>query len=191
MKYGKYTLGQIEALLNMIGGQKAINAVLAGKKRIVLEDVEWPEKFVASVVYAIPAMDELKRRFPAYVNPAFNDITFKPIKVCENISRETREVEFEYVYLGHDASNNEALAEIDKRSLRPALPEELLAFDAKYPKEMMRFPIAALGSEMNVSDDRCIACLWDDDDGRRLDLGWIDDDWYGLYRFLAVRKAFL
>ncbi|MFH1078588.1 MAG: hypothetical protein V1745_04920 [Patescibacteria group bacterium] len=144
--------------------------------------------FSVMVVYALPLMHELKRRFPGYVNPAYDGIVFKPIKVCEKVSRETREVKFEYVHLGRDASNEEVLAEMDKRVLRPALPEELLAFDAKYPEEMMKYPIVALGSETFVSGDRNVACLWSDGNGRNLDLAWFDGDWSGRGRFLAVRK---
>ncbi len=146
-------------------------------------------KFSALVVYAIPAMDELKRRFPAYVNPSFGqDITFEPIKVCENISRETREVEFEYVHLDRDASNDEVLAEIDKRGLRPALPEELFAFNATYPEEMTKFPIVALGSGADVCGHCNVAYLWCTDPGRSLDLNYVDFGWHDHYRFLAVRK---
>ncbi|MFA6447162.1 MAG: hypothetical protein WCW31_02790 [Patescibacteria group bacterium] len=146
-------------------------------------------EFVAPVVYTIPAMDELKRRFSGYVNPAYEGIAFEPIKVCEKVSRETCEVEFEYVHLGHDASNDEVLAEIDKRGLRPALPEELLGFAEKYPDEQLKHPIVALGSVTSVDGDRRVAYLWGDGDGRGLRLGWVDFDWSGDYRFLAVRKV--
>ncbi|MFA6446671.1 MAG: hypothetical protein WCW31_00245 [Patescibacteria group bacterium] len=188
MKYGKYTLGQVEAVFNMIGGETAVDAVLSRTKRIALEDVGQPEKFVALVVYAIPAMDELKRRFPDYVNQAYDGIAFKPIKACENVIRETREVEFEYVCMNRNASYEEVLAEIDKRGLRSALPEELLALDAKYPEEKIKFPMVALGSETDVDGHRNVACLWSDGAGQRLRLVWFDSDWHGNDRFLCVRK---
>ncbi len=146
------------------------------------------QQFVAQVVYAIPAIDGLKRRFPSGVIFNFNGISFKPIKACKNVSRETREVTFELVHLGHDASNDAVLAEIDKRGLRPALPEELLAFDAIYPGEMAKFPIAALGSETSVNNYHHVVCLWLDGLGRSLFLGWIGNGWDDFFRFLAVRK---
>ncbi len=194
MKYGKYTLGQIEAIFNMIGGETAVDSVLAGERKINLAYFEpaissdQPKKFVATVVYTcIPLMDELRRRFPAFVDQAFSDIVFKPIKVCKKISRETREVEFEYVHLDHGASNDEVLAKIERHGLRPALPEELFAFDAKYPEEMTKFRIVALGSETKAYPQQVVYLLHDDR-GRKLNLhpialGWDDRCW-----FLCVRK---
>jgi hypothetical protein len=144
--------------------------------------------FVAQVVYAIPAMDELKRRFPAYVNPGYDRVVFEPITVCEKISRVAREVEFEYVHLGCDASNATALSEIDKRCLRPALPEELFGFDVKYPEEMKKHPIVALGSTVSIRGKRYVAYLLDDTHGRELCLFWVVRVWTGDNRFLAVRE---
>ncbi len=147
------------------------------------------QQFIAQVVYAIPAMDELRRRFPTRVDPAYEGISFKHIKACENVSRETREVTFELVHLGHDASNDAVLTELDKRKLRPALPEELLAFDAMYPGEMAKFPIGALGSETRVDGDHYVACLWGGVvNGRDLGLHYSGCGWNNLYRFLAVRE---
>ncbi len=145
--------------------------------------------FRVNVVYAIPAMNELKRRFPAYVNPAYDGIAFKPIKVCEGVSRETREIEPEYVHLERHVSNDAALAEIDKRGLRPCLPEELIAFGDAYPKEQRKFPIVALGSGAGVDGDRRVACLWDGGNGRGLRLVSVGDGWSVLCRVLAVRKS--
>jgi len=150
--------------------------------------MEEKKPFVARVVYAIPAMDELKRRFPGNVSQAYVGIAFRPIKVCEKVSRETREVEFEYVHMGRDASNDAVLAEMDKRGLRPALPEELFSFDAKYPEEMTKYMyIVALGSEAIVVDHRRVACLWGGG-SRGLSLSCVGVGWDEGCWFLAVRK---
>jgi hypothetical protein len=146
-------------------------------------------RFSAKVVYAIPAMDELRRRFPAYVNPAYDGIVFQPIKVCENVSRETREVEFEYVDLDRSGGKDESLAAIDKRGLRPALPEELIAFNEAYPEEMTKFPIAALGSKTEVNSFTSCVAMMSGVSGRSvLGLGWYEDWWDAGCRFLFVRK---
>lgn len=152
------------------------------------EQPKLAQVFRVKVVYAIPAMGDLKRRFPAYVNPDFDGIAFTPIKVCEGVSRETREIEPEYVHLERYVSNDAALAEIDKRGLRPCLPEELIAFGDAYPEEQRKFPIVALGSGASVRGDRSVAYLWDVNGGRRLSLGSVDGVWRDDYRFLAVRK---
>ncbi|MFH1621226.1 MAG: hypothetical protein ABIB04_04030 [Patescibacteria group bacterium] len=144
--------------------------------------------FSAPIVYVQPEFEELKRRFPAYVNPDYKGKRFDPIERCKAVSKENREVAFEYVHLDRDASTDEVLAEMDRKGLRPALYEELLGFAEKYPDEQRKYPIVALGSEAYVDGDRYVACLWDDYDGRNLYLHWLDDGWDGIVRFLAVRK---
>jgi len=146
--------------------------------------------FSAQVVYAQPEFEELKRRFPAYVNPDYKGKRFDPIERCKTASMAIgdREVAFEYVHMGRDASTDEVLAEMDRKVLRPALYEELLGFAEKYPDEQRKYPIVALGSETDVSGGRHVACLWDDDGGRCLGLHWVGYGWCGYCRFLAVRK---
>lgn len=144
--------------------------------------------FLVPVLYVQPEFEELKRRFPSYVNPDYKGRRLDPIERCKAVSEENREVAFEYVLLDRDASTDEVLAEIDRKGLRPALYEELLGFAEKYPDEQWKYPIVALGSETLVHGYRNVAYLWHDDDGRSLYLSWIDDDWNVLYRFLAMRK---
>jgi hypothetical protein len=144
--------------------------------------------FSAPVVYVQLTSKELKRRFPAYVKPDYKGKRFHPIERCKGVSTENREVAFEYVHMDRDASTDEVLAEMDRRSLRPALYEELLGFAEKYPDEQRKYPIVALGSESGVRGDRHVAYLWYDDRGRCLLLYWIDYDWRVTFRFLAVRK---
>ncbi|MEO5927844.1 MAG: hypothetical protein ABIO72_03935 [Patescibacteria group bacterium] len=145
-------------------------------------------KFTALVTYVQPEFEELQRRFPAYVNPDYKGKRFDPIERCKGVSKENREVAFEYVHLDRDASTDEVLAEMDRKGLRPALYEELLSFAEKYPDEQRKYPIVALGSEALVGGDRSVACLWLDGDGRGLRLSWVDDGWGDHCRFLAVRK---
>ena len=144
--------------------------------------------FSAPIVYVQPEFEELTRRFPAYVNPDYKGKRFDPIERCKAVSKENREVAFEYVHMDRDASTDEVLAEMDRKGLRPALYEELLGFAEKYPDEQRKFPIVALGSEADVRGDRHVAFLWSGDDGRSLGLSWVGLGWYDRYRFLAVRK---
>ena len=144
--------------------------------------------FSAQVAYIQPEFEELKRRFPAYVDPDYKGKRFDPIERCKAVSKENREVAFEYVHMDRAASTDEVLAEMDREGLRPALYEELLGFAEKYPDEQRKRPTVALGSETDVGRDRHVAYLGRDGDGRRLGLRWIDRGWNGRYRFLAVRK---
>lgn len=144
--------------------------------------------FSAQIVYDQPEFEELQRRFPAYVNPEYKGKRFDPIERCKAVSKENREVAFEYVHMGRDASTNEVLAEMDRRGLRPALYEELLGFAEKHPDELRKYSIVALGSGTYVGAHPFVACLWPVDPGRGLRLAYFDQDWSDFYRFLAVPK---
>ncbi len=148
------------------------------------------QPMTAFVYYVQPEFEELKRRFPNYVNPDYKGKRFDPIERCKNVSRKNREVVFEYVHMDRerDASTDEVLAEMDRKGLRPVLYEELLGFAERYPDEQWKFPIGALGSESLVDGGYDAACLWSDGCGRSLGLCWIDRGWAGNWRFLAVRK---
>jgi hypothetical protein len=143
--------------------------------------------FTAFVKYEQPSLEELERRFPI-VAPYYKGKRFDPIERCKGVSKENREVAFEYVHMDRNASVDAVLAEMDRLGLRPALYEELLGFAAQYPDEQRKYPIVALGSETRVGGFRSVACLWGDGPGRSLGLRWVDGDWHDYYRFLAVRK---
>lgn len=145
--------------------------------------------FSAPIVYVQPEFEELKRRFPAYVDPDYMGKRFDPIKRCKVVSKENRDVDFEYVHnMDKYASTNEVLAEMDRKRLRPALYEELLGFAEKYPDEQRKYPIVALGSESCVRSGRSVACLWSVGDKRGLSLLWLGFGWLDHCRFLAVHK---
>ncbi|MBP9869778.1 hypothetical protein KBC59_04450 [Patescibacteria group bacterium] len=152
------------------------------------------QPMTAFVNYVQPEFEELKRRFPAYVDPDyFAGLRFDPIECCKAVSKENREVAFEYVYMGRESSIDETddkvLAEMDRLGFRPALYEELLGFAEKYPDEQRKYPIVALGSVALVHVRlRGVACLWGNGDDSYLDLCWSGCGWNDDDRFLAVRK---
>lgn len=93
------------------------------------------------------------------------------------------------VHLDKVATTDEALAELDRRGLRPAKIEELLALGAARPELQKEFPIVALGSRfVSRRGGRFFAYLGWFGNGRKLDLGWDGSGWRGVCRFLAVRK---
>lgn len=177
------------------------------------------ESFTAFVTYEQPTYKELKCRFP-HDEPGLNpnvDLSYKdrrlnPIKLCKDISRESRELVFEYVCLdlgseiglgGVDEVPTEIIAEMIRRGLRPALYEELLSFAEKFPHEQQEGNIIALGSEMRIGGEcplfrgsQAFACLqgsrpsrYGDYPGRR-SLNWVcfDRGMASRHRFLAVRE---
>lgn len=99
------------------------------------------------------------------------------------------DVEIELVHLDRDISTDDALAELDKRGLRPANPAELLAFGATFPEVQREFPVIALGQFWrNPHGLRDVVCLGGHGCGRDAHLGWIDGGWNRRCRFAGVRK---
>jgi len=101
-----------------------------------------------------------------------------------------QEVELELVHLNREASTEEVLEELDRRGLRPARIEELLALGAKHPELQKQFPIIAFGSVWrDPGGYRCVPCLGWGVSERGLSLGYDDGlRWGDLCRFPAVRK---
>lgn len=201
----KATLSQVLEFGQMCAGgvydRNTVGAIL--EKRIAIKayrsEVEGGP-FRAKVIYIHPTFDELKRRFPAYVDPDFKsdykDRRFFPIKYCKAVYEEVRgqsagsKVAFKYLHMNRGMSTREVLAEVERRGFRPAFYEELLGFAEKYPDEQRKFPIAALGSTANVRGLRYAAELHHEDEGgRSLNLSQFPSwDWGTLTRFLVVRK---
>lgn len=144
----------------------------------------------APVVYVQPEFEELKHWFQAFVHPVYKDNRFDPIWRCKAVSRENREVVFEYVYMGHVAFTDEVLAKMDCMGLRPALYEELLGFAKKYSDKQYKHPfIVALGSGVNMRGNCEVACLCSGiGSNRALNLCYFENAWHDCYWFLAVRE---
>jgi len=147
-------------------------------------------QFSARVLYVQPEYYELYRQFSGNISPTLEHVRFNRIHCCWDVSRETRVITFELLHLGHEASYEEVLAEMDKRGLRPALYEELLAFTAKYPDEHMKGNLAALGSELS-SKKRAVIQITNLSGGRRLGFDYtfsLNKMAHSSDRFLAVPK---
>jgi hypothetical protein len=124
---------------------------------------ESPSKtFSTTVQYIQPAYETLKKHFPS-VQPGYAGTIFKqtcPVLAtkedpCRIVSHETREVQFEIVSLQREfLEPAQVQQEMDRRGLRPAIYEELIAFGIAYPEELKNHFIIALGSRgYNYSDE--------------------------------------
>ena len=146
----------------------------------------------AFVKYVQPSYEELRHQFPqsrCIVFSGYERTRLAPIERCKTVSKQSREVTFEYVYMGRKASSDEILAEMDRKGLRPALYEELLGFAEKYNSEQWTYPLVALGS-LGITRGCRVACVywslvtstW------FLDMPFFSTNWRDEYRFLAVRE---
>ena len=89
------------------------------------------------------------------------------------------------VHLNKVASTAEVLAVIAKRNLRPAMNAELLAYGATYPETQCKHPIVALGQSARIGGHVYSPYLNENDDKRKLNLNYVENDWNDNCRFLA------
>lgn len=119
------------------------------------------------------------------------EIVDKEVESCQGVSRENREVVFEYVCLGRLATEDEAIAEMIHRGLRPALIEEGLCFAKQFPNEQRKFDISIIGSILlgPRNSYRTTARLRYSELGRQIQLAIFRDGRFEQEtRFLAVRE---
>lgn len=96
------------------------------------------------------------------------------------------DTEYKLVCLEREASTDEVEAEIKRRGLVSADLADLLLYVRKNPNKQREFPIVALGPRWQLSDGRwCSPYVRGWRGERHLDLRCREDDWHGLYRFLA------
>lgn len=118
-----------------------------------------------------------------WVNGSITDDNFPQEKTG------VEEVEIELVHFNRDISTDNVLSELDRLSLLPANPAELLAFGAVFPNVQRKFPIVALGQYWRNPDGyRYVVCLDEDGIERGALLNWIGGDWDRRCRFAGLRK---
>jgi hypothetical protein len=102
---------------------------------------------------------------------------------------EVVETKLELVHLNKVASTKEVEAYLEENGFRPATLEELLAFGATFPDVQREYPVVALGSSwVHRYGFRDVPYLHRRGSERNLNLSWGDSLWFGICRFLAVRK---
>ncbi len=158
------------------------NARAEPKTTCVETTTDASASFEVTVDYKTPSFKELNEAFD-WVDPSFEKAVFKKFG-----DQTPRKIVFEYLQFNKPISSNQVFLEADKRNLRPATFEELVAFAAAYPLEQRKFPIVALSSVAQVDGNPSVAFLGQGDDGRGLDLLWAGNDWFVHIRFLVARK---
>ncbi len=169
MKYNELTLGQIEAIVNKLGGME-------GVKRFLSSNIF---NFVVNYVITLP--DMIKAGAYDWVNPHITEVNF-PITGTGEVEVSAKLFHFKKIILSDDA-----VVEMDRLGFRPATIHELLAFRETNPDVQREFTIVALGSSCQIAGIRRVSYLVGDDYSG-LDLSWWSDDWDSNCRFLGVRK---
>jgi len=180
MKYGDWTMGQTEALINKLGGLGAALDILRGVViKVVISYLTITHK--DTVNYDRSIVDSVKAGAYDWSNGDITDVNFP------SEEKGTQEVEFGLFHFNRPVSSEDAKAGIKEEGFRPATMKEMLACGEKHPEEQRKFPIIALGSVVALSGCRFVGCLGRDGSKRDVDLECYDGDWFGSCRFLVVR----
>ncbi|MCX6786409.1 MAG: hypothetical protein NTU85_01140 [Candidatus Kaiserbacteria bacterium] len=187
MKYGELNLGQVEAIVNKLGGMEGVQRFLAGNSEVVVKKNAASDTFRLTVDHNKSLAEMIAAGRYDWTN---DDITAKRFPITgEGL------VEFEarYFHFDRNISSEDAVKKIEQTDKEnpwmSAKIEHLLAFGEKFPEEQRKFPIVALGSVAGVRGDRGVPCLGRDGSRRGLGLHWWSNDWGSGCRFLAVRKV--
>lgn len=183
MKYGEMTLGQIEALVNKLGGMDKVRQILSGTVEVVMNVISFLVGTSKQVVnYDRSIADSLKAGKYDWKNDNLTDANFPSKEKGEC------EVEFGLFHFNKTISSDDAIAKMKTEGFRPATIRELLAYGEKNPEVQREFTIVALGSVARLDGHRGVGFLGWGFSGRFADLFCCDGVWDGGYRFLAVRN---
>lgn len=186
----------VEAVQDAGGSDKELNLLRGNPERLkevaraVMGEYTSPIKLVAPVDYRQRTKEELGDVLALNEQDAEHDFMCKASETCANVSREPREIEFVLVRLlvpiHEKLSTEDALEEIKRRKLRPAMYEELLAFASHFKRSEDCLSVVALGSfTEHPRDGVLVPSSWHDGTVGFLEIStpWDDD-----MHFLAVRE---
>lgn len=183
-KYGDWTRGEDEALLNILGGVEVDRNILKGTVKVVTEVISnIVNAFTVLVDETLSVEEAIKLGKFGWVN---DDITSKTLPKLKDGKKGDKEVAI--FHFGKDISSEDAIALMDKAGFKPATIWDLLGLAVKEPNLQRKFQVVALGSVCGRYDWRGAPCLDEDGVRRRLGLRWFDGDWNDSDRFAGVRK---
>jgi hypothetical protein len=183
-KYGDWTRGEEEALLNILGGVEVARRILRGTLKIVTETISFITHTFTITVDETLSLEELVKE--GKYDWSNENIISKNFPLPKNGKKSDKEV-----FLFHfvkNMSSEAIIALMDKAGYKPATIWDLLSLGASHPDLQREFPVVALGSVAELVGFRFVGCLRRCDSERDADLNDFGREWGGGYRFLAVRK---
>lgn len=195
MKYGDLTLGQIEALVNRLGGMTAVDVILQN------ESISGAvAKLLIPKVFSYHIEVNRDRALATMIEDGRYDFVSCHENITERhfpIERSGRaETDIEVIRYGRKMRRSHVDEDLGDRGLRSAKIEELLALGAAKPDLQRDFPIAALGTVWHsapslahcpiltqIESKRILTTTWCE--AHSQDPLWFDET----YGFAAVPKA--
>lgn len=185
MKYGELNLGQIEALVNKLGGMDAVRNILSGVVEITTKAISYIVAiFTVTVDETMSVEDAMKAGKFGWSNNNITSANFP--KITGGQKWDDKEVTI--FHFNKTMTSEAVIAEMDKAGYKPATIWDLLSLGASQPDLQRKFPIVALGSVCKLDGCRRVPCLYGRSSERFLNLDCFGFGWSDYYRFVAVRK---
>lgn len=156
-KYGDWKLGQIEALINIIGGDKVARAVLSGECGIIVEPKEPPlprrpvpePPIVGTLVKTLDLKSNNVRSHKHAIKLGKYDTCDKRIITLfvDDEADLAESMSVDLYQFDRSPSYDEILAWAKGNGdKKPIMPKHIHAIGIQYPEEQRQAPIVALGS---------------------------------------------
>ena len=185
-KYGDWTRGEDEALINKLGGLEVARGILRGTIEVVTKMICFIVRTLTLLIDETKSVDELVKA--GEFDWVSDNITSANFPNPANGTAGNHELAL--FHFGKTMSSDAVKAEMDKEGYEPANAWDLLAFAKKEPNLQRQFPTVALKNVWQDPDRyRRVPYLYGSAGDRHLDLDCLDVDWGGRCRFLARRKC--
>lgn len=184
-KYGDWTRGEDEALLNILGGLEVARGILRGTVEVITKVVDLAVDTLTVPVDETQAIeDAVKIGDFDCVNDSITSANFpKPA------NGQKSERELVLFHFNNVMTPEEIVAKITEAGYELATIWDILGLAAKEPNLQKEFPIVALGSVwQGPSGHRRVPCLCSVGGDRNFGLSYLERGWRVSYRFLARRK---
>lgn len=189
-KYEGWTLGETEAILNVIGGTDVARAVLRGERKLTVEPVAQQRPaskppLVGTVVKEL-RLDPYQAKSIAEAIKLgkydYHDSDIVQLFKSEEVGL-FKPVYVNLVQFDRDPFYDEMVAWAKMNGKKPILPKHLFAVGIQHPEEQRQAPIVALGSVRHGN----VLYLYGPSDWRNLDRDTVQSRWIRncLFGFLS------
>lgn len=143
MKYGQLNLGQIETLVNKLGGMHKVDYILRGNLEVTTKIIN-PIIYTSTIVVdETKSVEELQSEVG--LDPDWSVVKSDRFPINSSGKKEKKSIAL--FYFGKNISREEAIEEMDKTGHKPATSWDLISFYRVLPGLNIEFGIVALGSE--------------------------------------------
>jgi hypothetical protein len=178
------TVDRIQAVWNLLGGEKGVDDLINGVTHVVRKVVSYiTATFTITVDETLSVEEVVKLGNFNWSNRNIVSNNFPKLKNGQKLDKEVFLFHFNKIMFPA-----EVITEMSRVGYKPATIWDSIFLAIKKPDIIKQFPIIALNSVRELGGRRRVPFLCVDNGGLSLDLGYFDNGWVENYRFLAVRK---